>query len=637
MSGFGGHLEALFSPASLPSTSQSQLGINLFSRILTASQNAESAKFHSESSNGFLTPFDSSLASSSENIELRKALSKPPTPNKSGSACRQSGAQNVTNPTSIFQKPNGSAIVANTNLQQILPHLHLLDKDALNGLVNLVNLELLTASILQSGNPITIGLLQQSIKGLNSAFECINGADLLSKSEHNSSPSPQEQKDTRQVTNQTDADKSSPLRKLLTATASNCVPQNSVQKTTAHGPPAQCVSKEGRGEIEIEDDNSRVRKLTMPKISRHNDAAYYPNIQCILCNEWVCSRNRYMHIESHLQYRPYKCSICGYDNRKEIFINLHIKKAHGSEAVVVYTPDRDLEHRAWVMAEKCLQHTREVLSNKFVSIENDPKRSSGVKRNHPEVINDSTREQDSKTNENLTREIEDPLFQPYASQFRPKIYNSQRAEKSQIIEASRMQGLIPDLSDVSSRETKCELCDSYLLAVPSVMDEHVRMHLSAATFRCPIEDCDAKHHSKNFLVRHMKEVHKVRKSPIDLLDSDNALYTEFENTNLACFPHFNVKRRRRSVPIQTNIDCRPPCKSMPEAAIDTQTSAAAENILPVAKELPLPDPKNLSQTSELKTLLEAQKLNIVKQSCDSVTVAPKFSVLGSLLTRNKNA
>lgn len=91
------------------------------------------------------------------------------------------------------------------------------------------------------------------------------------------------------------------------------------------------------------------------------------------------------------------------------------------------------------------------------------------------------------------------------------------------------------------------------------------------------------------------------------------------------------------MPIQTNFDCKPPCKSVPEVIIDTETSTAAENILPVAKELPLPDPKNLSQTSELKTLLEAQKLNIVKQSCVTVNVPPKFSVLGSLLTRNKNA
>jgi len=43
--------------------------------------------------------------------------------------------------------------------------------------------------------------------------------------------------------------------------------------------------------------------ILSPKLSRHNDAAFYPNIQCILCKEWVCSRNRYMHIESHLQYR----------------------------------------------------------------------------------------------------------------------------------------------------------------------------------------------------------------------------------------------------------------------------------------------------------------------------------------------
>lgn len=34
------------------------------------------------------------------------------------------------------------------------------------------------------------------------------------------------------------------------------------------------------------------KKLTTPKLTKHNDAAYYPNIQCLLCREWVCSRNR---------------------------------------------------------------------------------------------------------------------------------------------------------------------------------------------------------------------------------------------------------------------------------------------------------------------------------------------------------
>lgn len=118
------------------------------------------------------------------------------------------------------------------------------------------------------------------------------------------------------------------------------------------------------------------KDLTSPKLSRHNDAAFYPNIQCILCKEWVCSRNRYMHIESHLQYRPYKCSVCNYDNRKKIFIELHINKIHKGASNVVYQPDPELEKRAWIMAEQCLQHTREVLLNAEPTIkaEQEPQR-----------------------------------------------------------------------------------------------------------------------------------------------------------------------------------------------------------------------------------------------------------------------
>uniref|UniRef100_A0A915DMB5 C2H2-type domain-containing protein n=1 Tax=Ditylenchus dipsaci TaxID=166011 RepID=A0A915DMB5_9BILA len=266
--------------------------------------------------------------------------------------------------------------------------------------------------------------------------------------------------------------------------------------------------------------------MTTPKISRHNDAAYYPNIQCILCKEWVCSRNRYMHIESHLQYRPYKCSICGYDNRKEIFINLHIKKAHGDAAVVVYTPDAELEHSAWIMAEKCLQHTREVLSKKvegaepFVIVQDE---SSSIRPNADKWK--------KKLEHQFKSMVEMPMFQPYATQYRPKIYNSQRAEKSQIIEASRMQGLIPDLSEVCNRETKCVKCNVHVLAVGSIIEEHIRMHLSSASFMCPMHDCKLQHHSKSFLVRHMKEVHK----------------NEFEMISIECFPDLSAKRRRRFV------------------------------------------------------------------------------------------
>uniref|UniRef100_A0A915DK95 Uncharacterized protein n=1 Tax=Ditylenchus dipsaci TaxID=166011 RepID=A0A915DK95_9BILA len=52
-----------------------------------------------------------------------------------------------------------------------MPHAGLLDKESLSNLVSLINLELLSASILQSGNPLMIGLLQQSVKGMNAVFE----------------------------------------------------------------------------------------------------------------------------------------------------------------------------------------------------------------------------------------------------------------------------------------------------------------------------------------------------------------------------------------------------------------------------------------------------------------------------------
>jgi len=67
-------------------------------------------------------------------------------------------------------------------------------------------------------------------------------------------------------------------------------------------------------------------------------------------------------------FRPYKCSECSYDNRKKIFIELHIKKVHKSQATVLYNPDTELEKKAWALAEQCLQHTRQVLTGK---IDND--------------------------------------------------------------------------------------------------------------------------------------------------------------------------------------------------------------------------------------------------------------------------
>uniref|UniRef100_A0A9J2P7H4 C2H2-type domain-containing protein n=1 Tax=Ascaris lumbricoides TaxID=6252 RepID=A0A9J2P7H4_ASCLU len=267
------------------------------------------------------------------------------------------------------------------------------------------------------------------------------------------------------------------------------------------------------------------RKLTAPKLSRHNDAAYYPNIQCILCKEWVCSRNRYMHIESHLQYRPYKCSVCGYDNRKEIFISLHIKKTHGGAATVEYKPDPELEHRAWVMAEQCLQHTREVLQKAH---------------EHTEIINDegpSTVFQDACGAINEIRDkVDEQFITKYASQYRPKLYNSQRAEKSLVIEDSLKMGIVPDFTEVFSREVQCQVCDGFVIGHVGVLEEHARSHLSQPSYRCSIDGCLLEHSSKNFLTRHMKEVHKYRRNPIDITDSNPSLKSQFVELASRCFP-----------------------------------------------------------------------------------------------------
>ncbi|VBB26284.1 unnamed protein product [Acanthocheilonema viteae] len=238
------------------------------------------------------------------------------------------------------------------------------------------------------------------------------------------------------------------------------------------------------------------KRLTTPKLTKHNDAAYYPNIQCLLCREWVCSRNRYMHVESHLQYRPYKCSFCGYDNRKEIFIILHIKKVHGGRAEVIRDINTELEHEAWNIAERCVEHTRDVLQ-----------------RAHQETVQDDKASTSTEPSNSI--KVEEALLSKYSTQYRPRLYNTQRAEKSLVIEDSLKMGIVPDFSEVSNREVKCQVS-------------------------CSVGDCTLQHHSKNFLTRHMKEVHKYKQTPTDIIELDPSLKKEFCKVASQCFPsHFS--------------------------------------------------------------------------------------------------
>jgi hypothetical protein len=124
----------------------------------------------------------------------------------------------------------------------------------------------------------------------------------------------------------------------------------------------------------------------------------------------------------------------------------------------VDSPNVEIVCSAWLMAEQCLQHTREILT-----------KSEEV----PCVDTTST----------VKPKMDATLLARYAHQFRPRIFNSQRAEKSQLIEESRQMGLVPDFSEVASRETQCAVCEAHVLSHQSVLEEHVRTHLSLPSYR----------------------------------------------------------------------------------------------------------------------------------------------------------
>jgi hypothetical protein len=116
------------------------------------------------------------------------------------------------------------------------------------------------------------------------------------------------------------------------------------------------------------------------------------------------------------------------------------------------------------MAEQCLQHTREILTK---SIDDD----------QSDVVTTTT------TTTEMRPRMDGSLLARYAGQFRPRIFNSQRAEKSQLIEESRQLGLVPDFSEVASREAQCSICEAFVLSHQTLLEEHVRTHLSSPSYR----------------------------------------------------------------------------------------------------------------------------------------------------------
>ncbi|VDL82397.1 unnamed protein product [Nippostrongylus brasiliensis] len=78
---------------------------------------------------------------------------------------------------------------------------------------------------------------------------------------------------------------------------------------------------------------------------KHNDMKFYPNIICVICREWVCSRSRRLHVGAHFNYRKYNCAQCGFSHSKEIFVRSHARKVHNSNDCVKQKDDPVLENK----------------------------------------------------------------------------------------------------------------------------------------------------------------------------------------------------------------------------------------------------------------------------------------------------
>ncbi|KJH48068.1 hypothetical protein DICVIV_05863 [Dictyocaulus viviparus] len=98
---------------------------------------------------------------------------------------------------------------------------------------------------------------------------------------------------------------------------------------------------------------------------KHNDTKFYPNIICVICREWICSRSRRLHIGAHLNYRKYKCSACDFLHTKEIFVTFHIRTFHDGYGYVVEHNDPITEDRIEIICHDSIAMTRDVLSGSY--------------------------------------------------------------------------------------------------------------------------------------------------------------------------------------------------------------------------------------------------------------------------------
>ncbi|PIO62518.1 hypothetical protein TELCIR_15920 [Teladorsagia circumcincta] len=102
-----------------------------------------------------------------------------------------------------------------------------------------------------------------------------------------------------------------------------------------------------------------------PTFARHNDAKYYPNIICVICKEWVCSRSRRLHVGAHFDYRKHKCPYCSFTHSKEIFVVSHMKRIHDKQGQVEQKDDPVIEERIEEVCNMSIAMTRDILRGQY--------------------------------------------------------------------------------------------------------------------------------------------------------------------------------------------------------------------------------------------------------------------------------
>uniref|UniRef100_A0A0R3S1N6 C2H2-type domain-containing protein n=1 Tax=Elaeophora elaphi TaxID=1147741 RepID=A0A0R3S1N6_9BILA len=161
-----------------------------------------------------------------------------------------------------------------------------------------------------------------------------------------------------------------------------------------------------------------------------------------------------------------------------------------------------------------------------------------------------------------------------------------------------------------------QICNGFVISHVTVMEEHTRSHLTQPSYRCSARDCTLQHHSKNFLTRHMKEVHKYKQTPTDIIELDPSLKKEFCKIAFRCFPsHFSDHLSSFHIFRRSPISRSPLLKSLTETNWCIPSTCSATSAMQNA---------NLSMSSLTSTL----------KTFNTPSLKPTSSLLTAILPLN---